>query len=163
MIFFFFFAGLQGFLIARNIRFRINLYHSKYLILLCIVEIDQTAFEHVHEWNNTFRGRLVASAFRQNRSIGRVNRESMRVYASNWSMPAPMLPFAGSSRGKLVTHICTEVYLSRILASDAYTARAFKDPAISTIRRKHPIATERHATLVIILTTCYLFSALLLE
>lgn len=60
----------------------------------------------------------------------RVNRESMRVYASNWSMPAPMLPFAGSSRGKLVTHICTEVYLSWILASDAYTAREPEDPAI---------------------------------
>lgn len=73
---------------------------------------------------------LIASAFRQYRPIARVNRESMRVYASNWSMPAPMLPFAGSSRGKLVTHICTEVYLLWILASDAYSSRVFKDPAI---------------------------------
>lgn len=32
-------------------------------------------------------------------------------FFSNWSMPAPMPPFAGASRGKPVTYICAEVHL----------------------------------------------------
>lgn len=53
----------------------------------------------------SFPGRAIGSS--------RKSCESTRnlLGRSNWSIPAPMPPFAGASRGKPVTHICAEVHL----------------------------------------------------